>query len=84
MNPSVLALTLTYMYSLERCSAYFYAGRQPSPQEDGVLSQPTTVQSDSKEDDLSLGELLQGTQNVLYEAKVDVPGVRFDKNGQKK
>ena len=60
------------------------AGRQPSPQEDGVLSQPTTVQSDSKEDDFSLGELLQGTQNVLYEAKDDVPGVHFDKNGQKK
>ena len=47
------------------------AGKQPSPQEDGVLSQPTTVQSDSEGDVyLSLRELLQGTQNVCIRPKL--------------
>ena len=36
-----------------------------------------------EEDDHSLGEVLQGSRNIMYEAKDDTTGVSFEKNGVK-
>ena len=37
--------------------------------------------SEHEEDDSSLGEVLQGSCNIVYEAKHDTTGVSFEKNG---
>ena len=36
-----------------------------------------------EEDDRSLGEVLQGSHNIVYEAKDDTTGVSFERNGVK-
>ena len=45
--------------------------------------QATAVDSVDEKDDRSLDEVLQGSHNILYEAKDDATGVSFEKNGVK-
>ena len=60
-----------------------------SNSEDGALKggrepiQATAVDSVDEKDDRSLDEVLQGSHNILYEAKDDATGVSFEKNGVK-
>ena len=57
-----------------------------SPEDAGFKGGNELYQSgdpEREEDDRSLGEVLQGSRNIVYEAKDDTTGVSFEKNGVK-
>ena len=56
-----------------------------SPEDAGFKGGKELYQSGypEHEDDCSLGEVLQGSRNIVYEAKDDTTGVSFEKNGVK-
>ena len=61
-------------------------GADKSPEDAGFKGGKQLYQSgdpEHEEDDRSLGEVLQGSHNILYEAKDDTTGVSFERNGVK-